>query len=57
MARRINENLPAGENALLVCGRHHQENLADMLKGLGHTVDLIDLKERDWYSKNWAEDY
>jgi uncharacterized UPF0146 family protein len=56
MVEQTIRNLNDG-NALLICGRLHQNNLAQMFRERGHDVRVVDLSAEPWYSEHWLEDY
>ncbi len=44
-------------NALVICGRLHQNNLARMFRERGQEVRVVDLSAEPWYSEHWLKDY
>jgi hypothetical protein len=44
-------------NALVICGRLHQNNLAQIFRERGQDVRVVDLSAEPWYSEHWLEDY
>lgn len=46
-----------GRNVLVICGRLHQNNLAQLFRDRGHEVRVVDISAEPWYSEHWLEDY
>jgi hypothetical protein len=44
-------------NALVICGRLHQDNLAQLFRDRGHDVRVVNISTEAWYSEHWLEDY
>jgi hypothetical protein len=56
MVEQTVHNLNDG-NALVICGRLHQKNLAQIFRERGQDVRVVDLSTEPWYSEHWLEDY
>ena len=46
-----------GRNALVICGRLHQNNLAQLFRDRGHEVRVVNISADPWYSEHWWEDF
>jgi len=44
-------------NALVICGRLHQNNLAQLFRDRGHDVRIVNISAEPWYSEHWWDDY
>jgi hypothetical protein len=44
-------------HALVICGRLHQNNLAQLFRDRGQEVRVVDISAEPWYSEHWTEDF
>lgn len=57
MVRRTLERAGECQSILVVCGRCHQNRLADLFREEGCAAQVIDLASFPWYSQDWMADF
>lgn len=48
------ESAAAG-SVIVICGRHHSNAIASLLRDRGHTVEITDVQHQSWYVEDWLE--
>ena len=53
MANRVIAEARDSGHILVICGRMHSDSLAAIFRAGGHSVQIDDLLNQDWYIENW----